>query len=39
MLNTGICVGSCETRFNGWIVGSGLVPLQPTDGRLADDAW
>jgi hypothetical protein len=39
MLNGGICAGSCETGFNGWILDGGLVPLQPTDGRLADEAW
>lgn len=39
ILNGGICVGRCETGFNGWILDGGLVPLQPTDGRLADEGW
>jgi hypothetical protein len=39
MLNGGICSGHCDTGFNGWIDHGQLVPLQPTDGRLAAEAW
>lgn len=39
MLNGGICSGHCVTGFNGWIDNGRLVPLQPTDGRMADEAW
>jgi hypothetical protein len=39
MLNGGICSGHCDTGFNGWIDNGQLVPLQPTDGRLAEEAW
>jgi hypothetical protein len=39
MLNAGICSGHCTGGFNGWIHDGRLVPLQPTDGRMADEAW
>ncbi len=39
MLNGGICSGHCTGGFNGWIHNGRLVPLQPTDGRMADEAW
>jgi hypothetical protein len=39
MLNAGICSGHCTGGFNGWIDHGRLVPLQPTDGRMADEAW
>jgi hypothetical protein len=39
MLNGGICSGHCTGGFNGWIDRGRLVPLQPTDGRMADEAW
>lgn len=39
LLNVGICSGSCTTGVNGWIDRGTLVPLPPTDGRLAYEAW
>ncbi len=39
MLNGGICSGHCTGGFNGWIDNGRLVPLQPSDGRMADEAW
>jgi len=39
ILNGGICVGHCTSGFNGWIGHGRLVPLRPTDGRLAAEAW
>jgi hypothetical protein len=39
MLNGGICSGHCTGGFNGWIHNGRLVALQPTDGRMADEAW
>jgi hypothetical protein len=39
LLNVGICSGSCTTGLNGWIDRGTLVPLPPTDGRLAYEAW
>jgi hypothetical protein len=39
MLNVGLCSGNCTDGFNGWIRGGRLIPLQPTDGRLASEAW
>jgi hypothetical protein len=39
MLNIGLCVGSCTDGANGWIHDGRLVPLQPADGREADQAW
>ena len=39
MLNAGICSGHCTGGFNGWIDHGRLVPLQPADGRMADEAW
>jgi hypothetical protein len=39
LLNVGICAGSCTTGFNGWIDHGTLVPVAPTDGRLAYEAW
>jgi hypothetical protein len=39
LLNVGICSGSCTTGINGWIDQGTLVPVAPTDGRLAYEAW
>jgi hypothetical protein len=39
MLNIGLCVGNCTDGANGWIHDGRLVPLQPADGREADQAW
>ncbi len=39
LLNVGICSGHCDTGANGWINRGKLVPLRPTDGRLADETW
>jgi hypothetical protein len=39
LLNGGICAGSCTTGFNGWIDHGTLVPLAPTNGRLAYETW
>lgn len=43
MLNGGYCSpsdsNSCQGGFNGWIDDGRLVPLSPTNGRLADEAW
>jgi hypothetical protein len=34
MLNIGVGAG-----VHGWIVDGRLVPLQPANGRIADEAW
>ena len=39
MLNIGLCAGNCTDGANGWIHDGRLVPLQPADGREADQAW
>ncbi len=39
LLNIGLCVGHCTDGANGWIHDGRLVPLQPADGREADQAW
>jgi hypothetical protein len=31
--------GPCTNGFNGWINNGRLVPLQPTNGILGDEAW
>jgi hypothetical protein len=38
-LNVGLCAGHCTDGANGWISDGRLVPLQPADGREADQAW
>ena len=39
MLDIGLCAGHCTDGVNGWIHDGRLVPLQPADGREADQAW
>lgn len=39
MLTAGICNLRCTNGFNGWIRDGRLIPLRPTDGRLASEAW
>ena len=39
MLDIGLCAGHCTDGVNGWIHNGRLVPLQPADGREADQAW
>ena len=39
MLNGGICSGTCQSGFNGWIHGGRLIPLQPSDGRETGETW
>ena len=39
MLIVGVCDLRCTNRFNGWIHGGRLIPLQPVDGSLASEAW
>jgi hypothetical protein len=39
MLSGGVCNIHCTNGFNGWIRHGRLIALQPTDGRLASEAW
>jgi hypothetical protein len=39
ILDGAICGNNCSNGFNGWIDHGRLIPLQPTDGRLAGEAW
>jgi len=41
MLDGGLCSsgGGCSGGFNGWIDSGRLVPLQPSNGSVADEAW